>query len=167
MSSKIFNSVILTYSDNLYRFALSILKEPEAAKDAMQDCLVKIWNKRNTLQKIDNPQAWAFRVTRNHCLDIIRSSRRTEILEDTLPLADNQSTDFDLLYSDQEKWLRKTLQCLPEKQQQVFHLREVEELSYQEICDILELNMSEVKVCLHRARKVIKSNLEKVEAYGV
>ena len=55
---------------------------------------------------------------------------------------------------------------LPVKQREIFHLREVEEMSYQEIADVLALSMSEVKVSLHRARQKVRSTLEKVEAYG-
>ena len=166
MSSKIFNSVILNSTDSLYRFALSILKEPESAEDAVQDCLTKIWNRRSNLEEIDNPQAWTFRVVRNHCLDVIRSSRRTEDLRDAHYLQDQQVADFDLLYADQQSWLAKVLDSLPAKQQQVYHLREVEEQSYQEICDIMGISMNAVKVNLHRARTMIRSKLEKVEAYG-
>ena len=166
MSSKVYRTVILNYSDSLFRFALSILKEPEAAKDAVQECLIKIWKKRDKLDQIDNPQAWAFRVVKNHCLDVMRGSRHTEGLEHTYSLSDGQTTDFDLLYQDQELWLEKVLEQLPEKQRQIFHLREVEEMSYQEIADVMEITMSEVKVSLHRARTSVRSSMKKVEAYG-
>ncbi len=166
MSSKLYRTLIAENSDSLYRFALSILKEPETAKDAVQECLIKIWKKRDTLDQIDNLQAWAFRVTKNHCLDVVRGSRHTEGLEQSFTISDSRSTDFDLLYKDQEQWLEKVLESLPPKQRQIFHLREVEELSYQEIAQVMEVTMSEVKVSLHRARAAVKSSMEKVEAYG-
>ncbi|MEM9328336.1 MAG: RNA polymerase sigma factor [Bacteroidota bacterium] len=166
MSSKLYKTVILSHSDSLFRFALSILKEPEAAKDAVQDCLVKIWKKRDQLDEVDNVQAWAFRVVKNHCLDIVRGSRHTEGLEHTYTLSDGQTADFDLLYQDQEQWLQRVLARLPEKQRQIFHLREVEEMSYQEIAQVMEITMSEVKVSLHRARGTVRSSMQKVETYG-
>ncbi len=167
MSSKMFDNLILQHTDGLYRFALSILKEPESAKDAIQDCLAKIWKKRDSLDQIENPQAWVFRVVKNHCLDVIRSSRHTEMISEQNPVLDSSRADFDLLYEDHQLWLAKAIETLSAKQQQVFHLREVEEMSYQEICDITGLEMTDVKVNLHRARVSIKAKLEKVEAYGV
>jgi RNA polymerase sigma-70 factor (ECF subfamily) len=71
------------------------------------------------------------------------------------------------LYKDQVGWLNKVLMELPEKQREVYHLREVEDHTYQEISEILDLNMNEVKVSLHRARTRIREKLEKIEAYGI
>jgi RNA polymerase sigma-70 factor (ECF subfamily) len=57
--------------------------------------------------------------------------------------------------------------ALPEKQRQVMHLRDVEGYSYNEICDILELDMSQVKVNLFRARNAVREKLIKLNAYGL
>ncbi len=56
---------------------------------------------------------------------------------------------------------------LPEKQRQVIHLRDVEGYSYNEICDILELDMNQVKVNLFRARNAVREKLLKINAYGL
>merc|ERR1711991_502567 len=166
MSVKLFNSVILNFTDSFYRFALSMLKDSESAKDAVQDCLAKIWDKRQSLDALDNPRAWAMRIVRNHCLDIIRSHRPLIDIADNPAIAGGDTPDFDLLYQDQQRWFDATIEMLPVKQREIFHLREVEEMSYQEIADVLGLSMSEVKVSLHRARTRVSSTLEKVEAYG-
>ena len=166
MSVKLFNNVILNFTDSFYRFALSILKDTEAAKDAVQDCLAKIWDKRQSLDSLDNPRAWAMKIVRNHCLDILRSHRPLMDIADNPAVAGGEAPDFELLYQDQQRWYDQTVATLPTKQREIFHLREVEEMSYQEIADVLGLNMSEVKVSLHRARTRARSTLNKVEAYG-
>jgi RNA polymerase sigma-70 factor (ECF subfamily) len=56
---------------------------------------------------------------------------------------------------------------LPEKQRQVIHLRDVEGYSYNEICEILELDMNQVKVNLFRARNAVREKLLKINAYGL
>ena len=162
-----FNQTILPHTDSFYRFALSIVKEPEVAKDVLQDCLAKIWKKREALNDIDNPQAWAFRIVRNHSLDVVRSSKPQLEISETRPIAGSDGADFDLLYNDRRKWLDLTISALTEKQRQVYMLREVEEMSYQEISEITELSLSDVKVNLHRARLSIKSKLEKIDNHGV
>lgn len=166
MSVKLFNSVILSFNDSFYRFALSILKDSDSAKDAVQDCLAKIWDKRQSLDSLDNPRAWAMKIVRNHCLDVIRSHRPLIDIADSPAIAGGDTPDFDLLYQDQQRWFKETVDMLPVKQREIFHLREVEEMSYQEIADVLGLNLNEVKVSLHRARTKVRSTLEKVEAYG-
>ena len=59
------------------------------------------------------------------------------------------------------------MQGLPEKQRQVMHLRDIEGYSYQEICEILEIDMSQVKVNLFRARNSVRERLQKINAYGL
>ena len=56
---------------------------------------------------------------------------------------------------------------LPDKQRQVMHLRDIEGHSYNEICEILELDMSQVKVNLFRARNAVREKLIKLNAYGL
>ena len=56
---------------------------------------------------------------------------------------------------------------LPEKQRQIIHLRDVEGYSYNEICDIMEIDMNQVKVNLFRARNAVREKLMKINAYGL
>jgi RNA polymerase sigma-70 factor (ECF subfamily) len=57
--------------------------------------------------------------------------------------------------------------ALPDKQRQVMHLRDVEGYSYNEICDILDIDMNQVKVNLFRARNAVREKLTKANAYGL
>jgi RNA polymerase sigma-70 factor (ECF subfamily) len=151
----------------MYRYALSILKDGDTAHDVVQECLVKIWNKREVLEKVDNTEAWAMRITRNQCFDWVKTNRFTILPREQEDEPDQVKADHDTLMEDQQKWLKLVLETLPEKQQEVFHLREIEGMTYQEISEVLALNLSEVKVNLHRARTKVRSSLQKIEAYGI
>jgi RNA polymerase sigma-70 factor (ECF subfamily) len=63
--------------------------------------------------------------------------------------------------------VNELIEALPEKQRQVMHLRDIEGYSYNEICEILELDMSQVKVNLFRARNFVRERLLKLNAYGL
>ena len=63
--------------------------------------------------------------------------------------------------------INQLIASLPEKQRQVIHLRDVEGYSYNEICEILELDMNQVKVNLFRARNAVREKLMKINAYGL
>jgi RNA polymerase sigma-70 factor (ECF subfamily) len=63
--------------------------------------------------------------------------------------------------------INQMIAALPEKQRQVIHLRDIEGYSYNEICEILELDMSQVKVNLFRARNAVREKLIKINAYGL
>ena len=106
------------------------------------------------------------RVVRNGCIDTIRASRFTAFDEshENRLFINNEDT---MVYEDQRKWYRETIDTLPEKQKEVFHLREVECLSYQEISEIMRITESDVKVNLHRARTKVREVMKKLEAYGV
>lgn len=151
----------------MYRYALSILKDGDTAHDVVQECLVKIWNKREMLPEVDNAEAWAMRITRNQCFDWVKTNRFTLLPREQEDKPDQVKADHDMLMRDQQKWLALVLDTLPQKQREVFHLREIDGMTYQEIAEILSLNLSEVKVNLHRARTKVRSSLQKIEAYGI
>lgn len=167
MSSKLYNELILPASDGMYRYALSIVREPETARDVVQDCLAKIWNIRHDLSKIEKANAWAFRIVRNRCIETLRRDRYADLDEKVVNLQISSPADQAVITSDQMVWLRDVLKDLPEKQREVFHLREVEELSYQEIAETCALSESDVKVNIHRARKKVKDAMQKIDAYGI
>lgn len=162
----LYKEQILPVRDRLFRYAYSILKEMEAAQDVVQECLLKMWNKRESLKEVKNPEAWAFRIVRNNCLDVIRANRFTT-LEGSEEMVHQSSTHEDAIFRDQYKWFQEAVSTLPDKQRDAFHLREVEGMRYQEISDILKISVNEVKVNLHRARTKVRKMMQNVEAYGI
>lgn len=165
--SKLYEQNVLPVSQKMYRYALSILKNEDSAQDVVQECLMKIWTKRSRLTEIENHEAWAMRITRNECFDWVKTNRFTLIQKEQVEEPDQIKADHDTLMEDQKKWLEKVLDTMPQKQKEVFHLREIDGMTYQEISDVLSLNMTEVKVNLHRARSKVRSSLQKIEAYGI
>jgi len=159
-------------TDKMYRYALSILRNRDIAHDVVQDCLVKIWQNRKKLPEIKSIDSWVMRITRNQCYDWVKVNRFSlhadrEIERDDIALRENIETDQKILVNDQQNWLDKVVESLPQKQKEVFHLREVEEMNYQEIAEILSLSLGEVKITLHRSRVKIRETIKKIEAYGL
>lgn len=81
MLAKEFKTIVLPLSNKLFRFALQFTKNEEEARDTIQDVFLKLWQKRNTLDGIENIEAFAMRMTRNKCLDLYRG-KHTYSLED-------------------------------------------------------------------------------------
>lgn len=156
----------------MYRYAFSILHDRDTAHDVVQECLMKIWKNRKKLPKVNNIESWAMRITRNQCYDWVKMNRYTlesdrDIHRDDLAGRDPSSADDQLVLKDQQQFFEQVVAALPQKQREIFHLREVEELTYQDIAEILSLSLSEVKVNLHRTRKHIKATMEKIDNYGL
>lgn len=143
----------------LYRMAYLWLRDRDEAEDAVQQAMEKAWSNRELLQKLDNPTGWLVRVLKNQSLQKIREQKRwtalseTEVPEPEGVTAEESSPALRLVF----RFLKK----LPEKQQEIFQLREVEGLTYEEISDYLNVSVDQVKVNLFRARKSLQLFLVK------
>ena len=167
MSQNLYHKHILPVSDSMYRYALSIVREPETARDVVQDCLTKIWSIRKNLDKVEKINAWAFRIVRNRCIEILRRNRYADLDEKVVNMRYSGAVEDQVITNDFMSLMMQILKTLPDKQQEVFHLREVEDMSYQDIADTCGLSESDVKVSIHRARKKVKEAMRKIDAYGI
>lgn len=157
---------VLPIKDKLFRYALRIVGNEMTAEDVVQEVLVKVWQKKKDLEKIENKEAWCMTVTRNLALDKLR--RKKAIHEDVTEhrsIADVEMTPYRAVQStDTMSIIRDAIDKLPEAQQQVIHLRDVEGYSYREISDITGFSIDKVKVYLHRARITLRHKLTSIYA---
>ena len=168
MTLETFKTFIQSNQNKLYRFALSITKDPATAQDVVQEVFIKVWNHVQKVS-IDNPNAWAMRLTRNLSIDKTRVKSRNF---DSLGLvAGMQTSEVDpmtnTIAKDSVNKIHQFINELPAKQRNIIHLREIEEMSYEEISEILEIPIEQVKVYLYRARKAIRQKYLKINAYGI
>ncbi len=170
MNLEAFQNRVLPSKNKLFRFAFRMLGSSEEAKDVVQEVLIKVWNGREQMAEIQNMEAWCMRITKNLSLDKLRSRQRRatdsidegfEIRHEALSPHENTELNESMLRINQ------LIAALPEKQRQVIHLRDIEGYSYNEICEMLELDMSQVKVSLFRARNAVREKLVKMNAYGL
>ncbi|MBS1485960.1 MAG: sigma-70 family RNA polymerase sigma factor [Bacteroidetes bacterium] len=169
MNLEDFENRVLPTKHKLYRFAFRLLGSSEEAKDVVQETMLKVWNGRD-LAEVQNMEAWCMRITKNLSLDKLRSIQRrtTHSIESTAEfhhegLTPHEKTELH----ESMKRIDQLMAALPDKQRQVMHLRDVEGHSYNEICEILELDMNQVKVNLFRARNAVREKLTKLNAYGL
>lgn len=152
-----FEAYIWPLKSKLYRIAYLWVRDREAANDILQQVFEKAWTKRNDLQAMENPTGWMVKALKNECMQHIRRSKRMESITD-LVLEDEEIQESEL-QTAKLKMVFQFLDKLPEKQKEVFQLREVEGLTYEEIVGYLEISMDQVKVNLHRARKNLREYL--------
>ncbi len=168
MNLKDFKKEVLPIKDKLFRFALSLTADRAEAEDIVQEVLIKTWRQRSELGAIRNLEAWCIRLTRNLTIDKLRSKHRhNQPIDQAFGLTDGQATPHEQAEShDLLQQVNRIMRTLPEKQQLVMHLRDIEGLTYQEIGEALQLPVSQVKVNLHRARAKVRQALLKLEANG-
>ena len=170
MTLEAFQTRVMPAKNKLFRFAFRLLASEEEAKDVVQEVFIKVWNGREQMMEVENWEAWCMRITKNLSLDRLRTKQRraTDSMEDGFDMRHESLSPHET--TEQGESMQRISQLiagLPEKQRQVIHLRDIEGYSYQEICEILELDMSQVKVSLFRARNSVREKLVKINAYGL
>lgn len=170
MNLESFQTRVLPAKNKLFRFALRFLGNEEEAKDVVQEVFVRVWNGREQMNEVQNWEAWCMRITKNLSLDRIRaiSRKHTQPIEKGYGIhQDALSPHASTEMHESMNRINEFIAALPEKQRQVIHLRDVEGYSYNEICEILELDMNQVKVNLFRARNTVREKLTRINAYGL
>ena len=162
-----FQRDVLPLKDKLFRVAFRITLQREEAEDIVQETLLRAWSRRQELREVDSIEAFCITIARNLALDgrEKKVNQHVELTEEyDSPSA---STPYDQLEERERlSLLSRFIQSLSEPQRDIFHLRDVEGKSYQEIAEILHLTEEQVKVYLFRARQKIKQQFMKTDGYG-
>ena len=169
MTKEHFTRQVLPLQNKLYRYALSIVFEEALAQDIVQEVFLKLWNQRAKLQKVKNIEAWSIRMTRNLSYDKLKaSSRKMDDIETVaISFVANSFPGKATEHADLIAAIKDIMQNLPEKQKEIFRLRELLGYSNAEIEELLSLDRNQVKVNLFRARQKIKSKLLQLINYGL
>jgi len=141
----------------LFRLVLLWTKDRDLAEDALQNVFEKTVERQKDLQTHPNLAGWMVKSLKNEVLMHHRKNQRLDALDEIIEPAAQESNSLE---SDESHRLIFGLVAnLPEKQREIFHLREVEEMSYEEISIQMEISLDQVKVNLHRARKTLREKL--------
>jgi RNA polymerase sigma factor (sigma-70 family) len=157
-----FRKVYLPLQHKLYRFALRFVRDPMAAEDIVQEVFLRIWKKREELAGLEKPEAYCMTMTRNLSLNHLkgRDQQHADISEVLPPAGDMPSADLTMERADKVARIQAAIRSLSERQQLVVHLREVEEMTYEQISQILDISLAMVKSELFRARQHLKIKLQ-------
>jgi RNA polymerase sigma-70 factor (ECF subfamily) len=163
-----FKTRVLPLKNRLYRLAYRILGREEEAQDIVQESMIRMWNYRDKLGEYKSVEAFAVVVTRNLSLDRIKSSgfqrhAVTEFLQDQ----QSQNPYEKMETNDIVNKVYRVMEQLPEQQKTIMHLRDVEEMEYKEIAEIMDMNINAIRVNLSRARKHVRETILKMQGYEV
>lgn len=166
MTSSEFDKIVEKLKDKLFRFALQILKDKEDAEDVVQETFLKLWTARQNLKEVHNLDAYSMTMAKNLSLDLIKSGKLKRMkIGEMLPESENRSDEKKIENRDALEKVRGIIKGLPETQRLVMHLRDVEEMEYEEIASVMELNVNAVRVNLSRARRQVRETLIKKYHY--
>lgn len=168
MNQNEFVQIITPFKDKLFRLAKRMLVSTEEAEDATQEVMVRLWNKNNALEHYNSVEALAMTMTKNYCLDQLKSKRASNLQIVHNNYQDKQaSVETQIEHQNTLQWSEKLINELPEQQRLIVQLREIEEYEFSEIAQVLEINETAVRVALSRARKTLREQIEKTHNYGI
>lgn len=172
---ELYHKEMVPHMTLLYNYALRLTGNEDDAKDLLQDTYLKAYRFIDKYQKETNAKAWLFRILKNSFINNYRKSTRTpdqveyqeveeyvDLLRDkNSPVSDLRHDFYDNLLEDE---VVSAMDSLTEEFRTIIILSDLEEMTYEEIADILEIPLGTVRSRLHRARKVMQ---EKLYSYAV
>jgi len=168
MKQSEFLNVVIPFKDKLFRLAKRLLVSTEEAEDATQEILMKLWTKNESFEKYKNVEAFAMTMTKNFCLDRLKSKQASNLkLVHSNYGDENASLQRQVEAKDSLSWVEKIMEELPEQQKMVLQLRDVEEYDFDEIGELLDMKPTAIRVTLSRARKTVREKLMQKHSYGI
>ncbi|MCJ7466251.1 MAG: sigma-70 family RNA polymerase sigma factor [Maribacter sp.] len=162
-----FLNVVMPFKDKLFRLAKRLLVSTEEAEDATQEILLKLWSKNQVMDSYNNVEAFAMTMTKNFCLDRLKSKQAGNLTLVHSNYTDHRSLQSEVEAKDSVEWVAKILDELPEQQKMVLQLRDVEEYDFDEIGTLLDMQPTAIRVALSRARKTVREKLIQKHSYGI
>ena len=163
-----FLDIVLPFKDKVFRLAKRLLVSKEEAEDATQEILLKLWNKKEQIQEYKNVEAFSMTMTKNFCLDKLKSKHAQNLKIVHSNYQDNNiSLQKQVELNDSLSWVEKIMEELPEQQKIILQLRDIEQYDFSEIAKMLDMNETAIRVSLSRGRKTLREKLTKTHSYGI
>ena len=160
----LFEGMVTSNVDALYRTALRLTGRPQDAEDLVQDAYLRAWRSLYSYRRDSNPRAWLFRVLYNTHVDRYRAGTRTVQTVEEFAGADpafvvHDTPESVVLSGVMDAEVRQALMGLPEAFRTCVLLAEVERFSYREIADVLGIPLGTVMSRLFRGRRAMRRAL--------
>lgn len=165
-----FEQLVRDNEKRIYNLTLRMVSDPEDALDLSQEAFLNAWKGLASFKGDSAFSTWLYRLASNACLDFLRSKKRRQdttgsplSLDDEdappPPSDDSSRPDLQLERKERSQALHRGLDALPPHHRQILVMRELSGLSYQEISQVLDLDLGTVKSRLTRARTALKKIL--------
>ena len=167
-----FAELVTMYKGKLYHLAYRMLSNKQEAEDVVQEAFLRMYEHLGRYDSTHKFSTWIYRIATNLCIDRLRRRKAVYSLDADMTDGDGmdmyaslQSGDptpeHQLILSERQKIIAKAMDALPAKYKSAMALKYYQDLSLQEISDILHIPVSTVKTRIHRGREYLRKKLEK------
>lgn len=175
-----FRALVRRHQRPLYNFALRQVRTPSTAEDIVQDVFVRIVQNVETFKEESRFTTWAYTIARNLCIDHLRKRIHRKhasldapsgpdsdsgVLGERVP-ASGAGADRKAIGQQLQGHIAAAVEALPEDQREVFLMRQVGELPFKEIADIVGVSENTVKSRMRYALERLQTALEEFEDYA-
>lgn len=159
---KLLQEMVETYGDRIYRLTLRYTGDRAQAQDLTQETFLRAYKHLDNYDRSKPAGPWLCKIAGNLCLNWLRDNRESPVsFNEDLNAGSDPGPEARYLQKEREKELQQALHQLPIIYREVILLKHVAELSYAEICEALDLELSLVKNRLYRGRMMLRESLQK------
>lgn len=165
--SSAFETLVSRYQDRLFTAMISIVGSADEAEDVVQESFIQAYLKLDTFQQNARFFTWLYRIAFNYALARRRRKRGVLSLDETRetsgsePVSQAESPEGRMTRHEDVQLVHRALALLSEDHRSILVLREMEDLAYEDIADVLQISIGTVRSRLNRARAALKVQLEK------
>lgn len=162
--SESFEQLLSRQLDSLYNFALRLTRDEEKAKDLLQECCLSAFEKFHQLKEVQKFKQWVFQIMHRKFLNSYRRKKEPQLIdielnEELLTATDEpfNKNKFENMIGDE---VQNAFDFLPLEFREIILLADIEELSYRDISEILDIPMGTVASRLYRSHSLLKEKLQ-------
>lgn len=160
-SEKAFDFIFRKYYKALCAQANSYVNDLDLAQSLVQDCFIKLWEKRDNANQIEKLSSYLVYMVRNQCIDTIRKNRKIEYVQTIVDSAtEDSTTETSIVSHEFEERLILALATMPERTRLAFEYSRFEGLSYKEIAQRMNISAKAVEALMSRALNILRRDLK-------
>lgn len=154
-----FNRIVEAYSERIFWHVRGMVSSQEDADDLVQEIFIRIWAALPSFREDARLFTWIYRIATNETLNFLNKRRLRDADSLTPELEERTEADPYFNGDEAERELMKEVEKLPDRQRQVFLMRYYEDMSYEDMSEILGTSVGALKASYHFAVTKLKSNL--------
>jgi len=166
MNKQRFKKEVFSLSERLYPMVYRLLGNRAKVEDAIQEIMLKLWEKRKKIKDHPNLKGLVFLTARNHCIDILRKNKpEIEDSELYFNVLKSENGHEQLELKELNTVILKILEHIPKQQREVLIMKDLDGFEFEEIASLTALNIEHIRVLLSRARKQVRLELKNNYCY--
>ncbi|RJG17613.1 RNA polymerase sigma factor SigW [Paenibacillus thiaminolyticus] len=170
--TRAFAEIVELYKDKIYHLAYRMLNNRHEAEDVVQDTFLRVYRNLDRYDENQKFSTWIYRIGTNLCIDRLRKRKPNYSLDAEMTEqegvdgyamipSDDRTPESYLIVSETQRMVQEAINSLPSKYRSVMVLRYLQDMSLQEISDVLDMPVTTIKTRVHRGREFLRKKLER------